>query len=281
MMTVVAFHAGVLGVIESRLRHPAIDQNRFGDHRRRVRQRLHFVAESAAGEVRARRRAHLPLRFVGIAREEHGPLQFFARAKLLAQLPDLLRNKILNFALPRLSFFQSRVVPILCRQCAQKGPRESDVAVRNFQVGIFRVELERVTRLAIGHDGDALIITALRIGFVAEIAVELPAIDPRNVRREMALMIEAQNVAMFLPIVIGIARFLIIELELRMPSPEGGKHLGVAARRSRQFQNHPLDRVWMPMEVCPFKLHSFSRRSFHDRRVAMTRGAVGTGNQPQ
>src|SRR5205807_5270355 len=153
-----------------------------GDHRCRVRHRFHFVAESTAGEVRARRRAHLPLRFVGIARKEHGPLQFFARAKLLAQLPDLLRNKILNFALPRLSFFQSRVVPILCRQGAQKGPRESDVAVRNFQVGIFRVELERVTRLAIGREGDALIITALRIGFVAKIAVELPAVDPRNVR---------------------------------------------------------------------------------------------------
>ena len=85
--------------------------------------------------------------------------------------------------------------------------------MRNFQVRIFRVELERVTRLAIGRKGDALIITALRIGFVAVIAVELPAVDPRNVRREMALMIEAQNVAMFLPIVIRIARFLIIELD--------------------------------------------------------------------
>jgi hypothetical protein len=74
VMTIVAFHAGVFSVIESRLRHPAINQDRFRDDRRRVRHWLHFMAESAAGEVCSRRGTHLPLRFIRIAREEHGPL---------------------------------------------------------------------------------------------------------------------------------------------------------------------------------------------------------------
>src|SRR5439155_21783908 len=121
---------------------------------------------------------------------------------------------------------------------------------------------------------DALIITGFGIWFVAIIAIELFAVDPGNVRREMALMIEAQNVAMLLPIVSGIPRYLIIELELRMPSPEGGKHGGVAARRSRQLQNHTLDRVWMSMERCRGKLHSFLRGCRHGLAVVMTRRAV-------
>ncbi len=90
----------------------------------------------------------------------------------------------------------------------------------------------------------------------------------------MALMIEAQNVAMFLPIVIGVARFLIIELELRMPGPEGGEDLGVAARRSRQLENHALNRAWMSMERCWGKLHSFLRGCRHGLAVVMTRRAV-------
>ena len=48
MMTVVAFHAGVLGVIEVRLRKPPIDENRVSDKRRYVGYGLHLMAERAA-----------------------------------------------------------------------------------------------------------------------------------------------------------------------------------------------------------------------------------------
>ncbi len=68
-------------VIETCLRHPAIDQNRFCDRRWRVGDRLYFMTKSAAGEVRESCGVHLLLRFVGIGREEHGALQFFAGAK--------------------------------------------------------------------------------------------------------------------------------------------------------------------------------------------------------
>ena len=273
-MTIVAFHARVFGVIESCLRHPAIDQNRFGNDRRRVRHWLHFVAESAAGEVRTRRRSHLPLRFVGIARKEHGPLQFLTRAKGLPQLPDLLRNEVRHISIACNSFFEPRVIGVLGWQGAQEGPGERDVAMRNFQVRIFRVELEQVTGLAVGSKGDPLIITAFGIWFVAVIAIEFFSVHPGNVGREMALMIEAQDVAMFLPIVIKIARFFALQLKFRMPIPKRGKRLRVTPRRSGQFQNDLCDRMRMAMEVLPLKLHSFLRGRFHGRGVVVAGSAV-------
>ena len=48
VMTVIALHAGVLGVIEIRLRHPTIDKDRFCNYRRRIRHGLHLVTERAA-----------------------------------------------------------------------------------------------------------------------------------------------------------------------------------------------------------------------------------------
>ena len=66
MMAIVAFDAGVFGVIKIRAHHPAIDQNRLGDDRRTDRGRCHFVAEPAADEGSARRRGRPLRRFVGI-----------------------------------------------------------------------------------------------------------------------------------------------------------------------------------------------------------------------
>src|SRR6266576_1311044 len=273
-MAVIAFDAGVFGVIESRLWHPAIDQNRFRDDRRGVRYRLHFMAESAASEVCARRGTHLPLWFIGIAREEHGPLQFFARAKSLPQLPDLLGGEARHISIACNSFFEPCVIGVLGWQGAQEGPCERDVAMRNFQIRILRVELERVTGLAVGSKGDPLIITAFGIWFVAVIAIEFFSVHPGNVGREMALMIEAQDVAMFLPIVIKIARFFALLLKFRMHIPKRGKRLCVTPGRSGQYQNDLCDRVRMSMDVLPLKLPSFLRGRFHNRGAVVAGSAV-------
>ena len=48
VMAIVAFHHGMLRVIEPSLRHPAIDETRSGNERRSVGHGLHVVAESAA-----------------------------------------------------------------------------------------------------------------------------------------------------------------------------------------------------------------------------------------
>jgi len=50
VMTIVALHTGVFGVIEICLNHPAIDQNRFGNGGRGVGDRFHFVAKRATVE---------------------------------------------------------------------------------------------------------------------------------------------------------------------------------------------------------------------------------------
>ena len=115
VVTIIALHAGVFGVVEVRLRHPAIDQKWLGNCRRGVGHCLYVVAKRAAREIRARRGGCLLLRFIRIGCEEHSSLQLFTRAELLAQLPDLLRHKRLNFALAGLAFFQTGVIGILRR----------------------------------------------------------------------------------------------------------------------------------------------------------------------
>ena len=47
VVTIVALHARMFGVIEICPNHPAIDQDRFGDGGRGVGDRFHFVAKRA------------------------------------------------------------------------------------------------------------------------------------------------------------------------------------------------------------------------------------------
>lgn len=64
----------MLGVIEIGLRHPTIHKNWFDNVGRGVPSLLDFVTKGTASEVGARRRRHLPLRFVGIGCEKHRSL---------------------------------------------------------------------------------------------------------------------------------------------------------------------------------------------------------------
>ena len=74
----------MLRVIEFRLQHPTIDQNRLGNGRRRILDRSYVMTESAARKIRPHLSGHLPLRFVRIGGEKHRVLQFFTGPKLLA-----------------------------------------------------------------------------------------------------------------------------------------------------------------------------------------------------
>jgi len=47
-----SFHRHMFGVIKIRLKHPTVDQDRFGDRRCANRRCLHFVAVGAPGEIR-------------------------------------------------------------------------------------------------------------------------------------------------------------------------------------------------------------------------------------
>src|SRR5438045_8821232 len=127
--------------------------------------------------------------------------------------------------------------------------------MRNLHLRIFRVELERMTRLAIRRKIDPLIKAAVGIGLVAVIAIELLAAHLRNIAREMALMIETEY--------IGIARLLAQELKFRMLAVERVEHLGVAALRSRHFPNHLLRRMRAKMKHGRRKLHPFLLGRFH------------------
>ena len=105
-------------VIETCLRHPAVDQNRFCDRGWRIRDRLDLITKSAAREVRTSCGVHPLLRLVGISREEHSALELFAGAKCSTQLPDLLRYEVRHLSVACDSFFQPCVIAVLRRQSA-------------------------------------------------------------------------------------------------------------------------------------------------------------------
>ena len=86
MMTVIALHHRVPGVIESCLRHPAVDKERSGDRWRRVSYRLHLVAKDAAIKRGADTRFHPGLQFVGVGDKEDLAFEILPGANALAQL---------------------------------------------------------------------------------------------------------------------------------------------------------------------------------------------------
>ena len=269
VMALIAFHARMLRMIEVRLRHPAVDQNRFR-HDRRAARRLDVMTESAAGEIRTHGGGRLALRLVGIGGEKDGPLQFFTGPKLFLELPDLLHDETLDVAVARPAFLQARVIAVLRGQRAQKCADQRRVAVRNSQVRIFHVELEGVAGLAVRGEIYSLIESAARIRFVAVIAIELLPVHRRNVRREMALVIEPEH--------IGIARLLAHELEFRMLAVEGSEHLRVTTLRSRHFKNDLLRRMRTQMKHGGRQGRPFLRRRFHHAAVVVTGSALQIGH---
>src|SRR5205807_2015190 len=124
----------------------------------------------------------------------------------------------------------------------------SDIAVRNFQLRIFCIELQRMTCLTISGKADALVVAAVGSRFMTIIAIEFLSVYGRNIAGKMTLMIEPKR--------IRIADFLAIELKFRVTLPECGKCLGVTALRPRQFQRHLLRRMRMSLKVCQLQLHS-------------------------
>jgi len=183
----------MFGVIEVRLRHPMIDQNRFRDCRDTVRGGFHFMTKCTAGKIHARGRVHILLRLVGILGEENCALELVTGMKLIAQLFDLLRDERRHFALWNCAF-QTSVIGVLRGQTTQKRPDKIDIPVRNSQLRILRIELERMTSLTIVGKGNSLIQAAVRLRLMAIVAIELLAVHWRNIGCEMALVIEAQHV---------------------------------------------------------------------------------------
>ena len=80
--------------------------------------------------------------------------------------------------------------------------------MRQREIRIVHVELQRMTGLAIGGEADAVHVTTFFVGHVARRAFELPTIDGWNVRGEVPLMIKVQRV--------GIACVIPLQLELWM-----------------------------------------------------------------
>ena len=138
------------------------------------------------------------------------------------------------------SFWVRAVLRVLRGQRAQKCPDQVHVAVGEMELGISLVELQRVAGLAVRREIDPLIKTALRIGLVAVIAIELLPFHRRNVRGEMAAVVEAQRV--------GIGRLFANELELRMLAVKRREDLRVTHGRSRPLKNDLLRLLRTEME---------------------------------
>ena len=149
----------------------------------------------------------------------------------------------------------------------KKVPHQIHVAMGDVELRIVLVEKQGMAGLAVRLEVDPLIETALGIGLMTVVAVELPALfHGWNVRRIMALMIEAEH--------IGIARLLAHELKLRMIAGEGRKDLGITARRPRHFKDDLLGRMRPQMKRRGRKFFSLLRGRFHDAAVVVTGSAM-------
>ena len=126
--------------------------------------------------------------------------------------------------------------------------------MRQVELGISLIELQRVAALAMGLEIDPLIKSALRIGLVTVIAIELLAVHRRNVIGEMPAVVEPQSV--------WVPRFLPDKLELRVSALVGclvkrGEGLRVSELGTRQVENDLLRRMRSEMkrvgrQRCPF-----------------------------
>src|SRR6266446_6101143 len=120
--------------------------------------------------------------------------------------------------------------------------------------------------LAIRRETDSLIETPLGIRLMTVVAVKFLSFHRWNIRREVALMVETDDV--------GIARFLAHELKFRMVPREGGKNLRVTPARTRHFEDHLLDWMRPQMKYGWRKLCAFLGGCFHDSAAVVTRGAL-------
>src|SRR5207237_8794816 len=100
---------------------------------------------------------------------------------------------------------------------------------------------------------------------------ELLSIHRRNVGREMALMVETQNV--------GVARVGAFQLELGMRFPKRIKCSGVTLRRTRQLKDDLLRRMRMPMKGVTRHRRSLLRGRGHRRGIIVASRAFRARNQ--
>ena len=157
------------------------------------------------------------------------------------------------------------------RQTAQEPPHRDRAPMRQSQLGIPGIELERVTDLALGGKGDALIVVAPGgIWLMTKTTLEFLSPEQRDIGSEMALMVEFQQ--------IGIDYRFALELKFRMTIPEGSKGLGITVRRSRQLENNLPRRMRVTLEVGPIKPAPFLGRGRHRRAIIMTTGALKIRN---
>ena len=128
--------------------------------------------------------------------------------------------------------------------------------MRQSEFGIFGIELKRVTGLTLRRESDALIIIA-PFGVRPEtvIALQLFPADHRDVRGEMPLVIELQD--------IGITLRFTFELKFRVAIPERRKRVRVSVQGARESVNDLLRRMGVALERCPVELPAFFGRSCH------------------
>ncbi len=199
-VTLRASDVDVLGVIKLRVQHPTVWNDRRRNHRGKGALRFDFVTIRTAVEfgpggniVRAEANTgHLP-----VTAEKHLLFEGFTGRNLRAQRTDLLFYELIKFQrIGKATLFRA-VLSVLFGQTSQKRADESGVPMGNLQIGIFRVKGQRMTDLAMLREANGLTKRAGGTGFMAKGAIELGAVDGRNVSEQVTLMIESQSVRFF------------------------------------------------------------------------------------
>jgi len=102
-------------------------------------------------------------------------LEIFSRKHSLAQAQHLRGDEVLDLVRLAQSLFH-REVSVVGIEVTEEAADRDRVAMRQSELGVLDVDLERMTGLALRREGNALIIvTPLAVGFVAIAALQLPS----------------------------------------------------------------------------------------------------------
>ena len=257
-MTLSAIHRQMFGVIEFAMHKPAVGNFRPGNDWNGIASRLDFMTDGAPGIKRATIRGQL------FRAKKNLAFQIFPRAEVLPQSSQLGPDKNFQSALLRDSFSTPQVC-ILNFQAAQKGADGFGISVRQSQVGIVFVELERMTFSAIVFERNSLVIGAGGIGTVTIDTIQGAAIFRANRIAEVNTVIELQRIRIF--------QILQVDLEFRVSARKALKDAGVAARGPGRFKKE-LSVVRPKFKGLGWKRLCFLIGFVHDIQVAVARVAV-------
>ena len=261
----------MFGVVEVRVKHPSVGDERRTNSRRPLFLRADFMTVGAAREPRATlvsSMTNVRHRTCALRVEEDLLLEVFTEADFCAQGLQLFADKLVQLAFARDAFDLRAVVRVLPRQTVEEGAHENSIPVWKDQLWIPGIKAELVALFAVGPEGDLLMKRAAWIRFVAISTIQFFSVQGGDFIREMKLMVEAKRV--------GFAKIVGAEPEFRMVTRQRVEDRRIATFRSGRFEQRQSRREGM-IESQRRDGFPLVRGQLHGAGIAMAGNAIRGG----